>query len=105
MGHTIEQLQHAATEHGRLAAFLDNAHTGTADLTVGARAWGRGPEAQVSVPRAAAGPVVDWAIDAIRRIEVEFGVEPWRAPGAVAGKAEKKGAKRARGADSGGHVR
>ena len=90
MGHTIEQLQQAAVEHGRLAAFLSNAHAGTADLIVGARANGKGREAQVGVTQAVAKPVIDWAIDQIRKIEAEFGVEPWVAPKGVAGKESKK---------------
>jgi hypothetical protein len=90
MKHTSEQIIEATNRHGILTRFLDAAHTGTADVIVGARASGRGREQQLSVPRAVAQPIVDHAIAEARKIEERFNIEAWVAPKGVPGKAEKK---------------
>ena len=90
MGHTPAQIIEAGNRHTRLTAFLDVAYTGTADMTVGARPMGKGREQQISVPRDAGQAVVDWAIDQVRKLEVEFGINAWKAPKAVHGKPEAK---------------
>lgn len=90
MGHTAEQIINAANRHSTLSRFLDAAHSGTADMIVGAKAMGKGREQQVSVPQGVMQPVVEWAISEAKKIEVEFGVTPWNPPKAVHGPAEKK---------------
>jgi hypothetical protein len=90
MGHTTQQLIDAGNAHGKLTRFLDAAHTGTADVVVGAKANGRGRAQEHSVPREVAQPIIDHAVEEARKLEVEYGIEPWRAPKGVAGKAVKK---------------
>jgi hypothetical protein len=74
------KLIEVANRHAALTRFLDAAHTGTADLTVGTRANGRGREQQLSVPRAVAKPVIDHALAEARKLEERFNLEPWAAP-------------------------
>lgn len=90
MGHTPEQIIEAGSTHKRLAAFLDAAHSGTGDLTVSARAMGKGRPQELGVPLAVAQPVIEWAKGEAKKIEVEFGITPWAPPKAVHGKPEKK---------------
>lgn len=93
MGHTVETINAATKRHDQLTRFLNNAHSGTADVTVSARNMGKGRAAEASVPRAVAQPVIDYAIEEVRKLEAEFGIRPWAAPKAVHGKPAQSGTK------------
>lgn len=90
---TQEQYKHALDEHGKLTRFLDAAHTGTADLTLSARADGKGREQPISVTRSACDTLISGAIKRARDLEAKFPIDAWVAPKGSPGKPEKQAEK------------
>lgn len=90
---TPQEYETAQREHQSITQFLDAAHSGTADLLVGARAGGKGREHQVSVPKGECAAIIEARIERARTLEKKYPITPWVAPKGVAGPPVKKAEK------------